>query len=87
MHVTQKINILANEVLGEAGLKLYAEFQEKGWENEQQARAMLPMLTFMVMAITHEDITKIYSKAHKKALPTMLKWREYHMDKMKKKEL
>ena len=84
MHVTQKITILVNEVLGEAGLKLHTELIKRGWENEQQAKAILPMLTFMVMAISHPDINKIYHKAHLDALPAMLKWKEFHENEFNK---
>jgi hypothetical protein len=84
MHVTQKINIIANEMLGEAGLELYKALEELGWEDEQQTAAILQGLTFMVMSFTHEDIGEIYSKAHKEALPAMLRWREYHENEHKK---
>ena len=84
MHVTQKINILANEMLGEAGLELYKALEERGWEDEQQTAAILQGLTFMVMSFTHEDIGEIYSKAHKDALPAMLRWKEFHENEYKK---
>ena len=84
MHVTQKINILANDMLSEAALDLYKAFEEKGWESEEQSSAILQRITFMVMAITHEDVGAIYSKAHEDAFPAMLKWREYHKDEYKK---
>jgi len=84
MHVTQKINILANDMLSEAALELFKALEERGWENEQQTAAILQGLTFMVMSFSHEDVGEIYSKAHKKALPAMIRWREYHEDEYKK---
>jgi len=84
MHVTQKINILANDMLSEAALELFKALEERGWENEQQTAAILQGLTFMVMSFSHEDVGEIYSKAHKQALPAMLRWREHHKDKYNK---
>ena len=84
MHVTQKINILANEMLGEAGLDLYKALEKLGWEDEQQTAAILQGLTFMVMSFTHEDIGDIYTKAHKEALPAMIRWKEFHENEHKK---
>ena len=84
MHVTQKINILANEMLGEAGLDLYKALEKLGWEDEQQTAAILQGLTFMVMSFTHEDIGEIYTKAHKEALPAMIRWKEFHENEHKK---
>jgi hypothetical protein len=84
MHVTQKINILANDMLGDAGLELYKALEERGWKDEQQTAAILQGLTFMVMSFTHEDIGDIYSKAHKEALPAMIRWKEFHENEHKK---
>ena len=84
MHVTQKINILANEIFAEAGFELHKELQGLGWDNEQQAAAILQGLTFFLMSFTHEDVGRIYGKAHQEALPAMIKWREYHKDEYKK---
>ena len=84
MHVTQKINILANDMLGQAALELYKALEERGWEDEQQTKAILRGLTFMVMSFTHEDVGEIYTKAHKDALPAMIKWKEFHENEYKK---
>jgi len=84
MHVTQKINILANEMLGEAGLELYKALEERGWEDEQQTKAIMNRIAFMVMSFTHEDIGEISTKAHKDALPVMLRWKEFHENEYKK---
>ena len=84
MHVTQKINILASEIFSEAGLELHKELQGLGWDNEQQAAAILQGLTFFLMSFSHEDVGQIYGEAHKDALPAMIKWREYHKDEYKK---
>ena len=84
MHVTQKINILANDMLGEAASELYKALEERGWEDEQQTKAILRGLTFMVMSFTHEDIGDIYTKAHKDALPAMIRWKEFHENEYKK---
>ena len=84
MHVTQKINILANEMLGEAGFELHKALKERGWEDEQQAAAILQGLTFFLLSFSHEDVGEIYGKAHTEALPAMIKWREYHKDEYKK---
>ena len=84
MHVTQKINILANDMLGEAASELYKALEERGWEDEQQTKAILRGLTFMVMSFTHEDVGDIYTKAHKDALPAMIRWKEFHENEYKK---
>ena len=84
MHVTQKINTLANDMLGEAASELYKALEERGWEDEQQTKAILRGLTFMVMSFTHEDVGDIYTKAHKDALPAMIKWKEFHENEYKK---
>ena len=84
MHVTQKINTLANDMLGQAALELYKALEERGWEDEQQTKAILRGLTFMVMSFTHEDVGEIYTKAHQEALPAMIKWKEFHENEYKK---
>ena len=84
MEVTQKINILAGDIFSEAGLDLFKALQELGLEDEQQAAAILQGLAFMIMSFTHEDVGEIYTKAHKDALPAMIRWREYHKDEYKK---
>ena len=84
MHVTQKINILANEMLGEAGLELYKALEELGLEDERQTKAIMNHIAFMVMSFTHEDIGEIYTKANKDALPAMLRWKEFHENEHKK---
>ena len=84
MHVTQKINILANEILGEAGLELHKALEERGWEDEQQTKAIMNHIAFMVMSFTHEDIGAIYTKANKDAIPAMLRWKEFHENEHKK---
>ena len=84
MHVTQKINILANDMLGEAASELYKALEERGWEDEQQTKAILRGLTFMVMSFTHEDVGDIYTKAHKDALPAIIRWKEFHENEYKK---
>ena len=61
MHITQKINILANEMLGEAGLELYKALEERGWEDERQTKAIMNHIAFMVMSFTHEDIGEIFT--------------------------
>ena len=84
MHVTQKINILANEMLGDAGLELYKALEERGWEDEQQTKAIMNHIAFMVMSFTHEDIGEIFTKANNDALPAMLRWKEFHENEYKK---
>jgi hypothetical protein len=84
MHVTQKINILANEIFADAGFELHKALKERGWEDEQQAAAILQGLTFFLLSFSHEDVGEIYGKAHTEALPAMIKWREYHKDEYKK---
>jgi len=36
------------------------------------------------MSFSHEDVGEIYGKAHTEALPSMIRWREYHKDEYKK---
>ena len=84
MHVTQKINIIANEIFADAGFELHKALKERGWDNEQQAAAILQGLTFFLMSFSHEDVGQIYGEAHKDALPAMLRWKEFHENEHKK---